>query len=458
MKPRYRVRESVFLSLLLVFANGPSLAQIEEIRVSARKLDEDLQRVPIAITAIGDEEVTRKGLVNLDTLLQQTPSLILDRAFGPADQRIVVRGLAPTRGRQNVAILQDGIDISSEAITTGGGSLLINPRLFDLERVEIVTGPQNALYGRSAFNGAINYITRKPGDEFYARVGGQVGNYDNQEVNFQVSGPLTEGLAAGLTGMFWNLDGFYDNEFTGGTLGGEEGVNLAGTVVIEPTETLSLTARVEYLDDEFGPTPFLNMPFNAVFDVPQGALDQGLATSPTLPGVDGEAISVGDKLPSMTEESRTCDDPTDASSCDDFQGTEREITRATLTIGWDLGGAQFTSLTHVADAETFVSIGGDDTSAAESLVVQEVNDLRETDLVSQELRLASSNSGPFTWVVGGLYWREQVKLTNGSYTCINYTDLFAGFPNGPQPCGPRMAPVGVDPDAPYNPARWERET
>jgi len=457
MKRRYRAPAVVFFSALLTLASGPVSAQIDEIRVSARKLDEDLQRVPIAITAIGDEEVTRKGLVNLDTLLQQTPSLILDRAFGPSDQRIVVRGLAPTRGRQNVAILQDGIDISSEAITTGGGSLLINPRLFDLERVEIVTGPQNALYGRSAFNGAINYVTRKPGDDFYARVGGQVGNFDNQEVNFQVSGPLTDGLSAGLTGMYWNLDGFFDNGFTGGTMGGEEGASLAGTVVIEPTDTLSLTARVEYLDDEFGITPFLNMPFNAEFDIPQSAIDQqgpGFAST-TIPGVTGEALSVASKLPTMSEESRTCTDPSNAATCGDFSGTEREITRATLTVDWDLGGLQFTSLTHVADAETFVSQAGDDTSAAVSIVVQEINDLRQTDLLSQELRLASSTSGPLTWVVGGLFWREQVEVTDGSYTCINYFFL-AGQPDAT--CGPPMAQIGVSPDAPYNPSTWERET
>ena len=455
MKLLHRARGLVPFSLVLALAAGPALAQIEEIRVSARKLDEDLQQVPIAITAIGDQEIARKGIVNLDTLLQQTPSLILDRAFGPQDQRIVVRGLSPTRGRQNVAILQDGIDISSEAVNTGGGSLLINPRLFDLERVEIVAGPQNALYGRSAFAGAINYITRKPGDEFYGRVGVQVGNYGNQEASFQVSGPITEGFSAGVTGMFWNSDGFFDNAFTGDRMASAEGTSIAGTLVFDPTDTLKITARVENTDDQFGMSPFLNMPFNATFPVPQAAIDAGITALTEVQGVNGDAISVSEMQPSMSEESRTCDDPLDASTCDSFSGTDREITRGTLTIDWDLGPAVFTSLTHIADATTDISQAGDDTSAATSSVVQEIASLRETDLFSQELRLSSNTDGPWKWVVGGLYWKEEVQVIEGSYTCINYTN----FPVSPfEACGPAMAQVGVDPGSPYNPSTWVRDT
>lgn len=450
MKLLHRAGGLIPLSIALSLAAGPALAQIDEIRVSARKLDEDLQQVPIAIDAFGDQEIARKGIVNLDRLLQQTPSLILDRGFGPQDQRVVVRGLSPTRGRQNVAILQDGIDISSEAVTTGGGSLLINPRLFDLERVEVVKGPQNALYGRSAFAGAINYVTRKPGDEFYGRVGVQVGNFGNQEANFQVSGPLTEGFSAGLTGMIWNTDGFFDNAFVPrDTLGGSEGASLAGTIVFDIADVVDFTMRVEHLDDEFGPSPFLNMPFNASFPMPQEALNAYPLWPATVPGVRGDSISVSEMQPSMSEQSRTCGDPLDATTCEGFPGTDRKITRGTLTVNWDFGPAVLTSLTHIADANTFVSQAGDDTSASVSNVVQEVRSDRQTDLLSQELRIASSNQGALQWVVGGLYWKEDVTVIDGGYTCL---DFLGGL------CGPRMALVGVDPGSPFNPATWIRDT
>ena len=91
--------------------------------------------------------------------------MVFDNGFSQQDTRITLRGLSPVRGRQNVAVLQDGVDLSSENLTIAGGTALINPRLFDMERVEVVKGPQSALYGRSAFAGAINYVSKKPTQE-----------------------------------------------------------------------------------------------------------------------------------------------------------------------------------------------------------------------------------------------------------------------------------------------------
>ena len=124
---------------------APAFAQIEEIIVTTRKRSENLQEIPIVVTAFTAENIERKGIANIGDILKYTAGVQINEAFIPGDQRIVIRGLAPTRGRPNVAVLQDDIDISSESIQNGGGSLLINPRLFDLERVEIVKGPHSAL-------------------------------------------------------------------------------------------------------------------------------------------------------------------------------------------------------------------------------------------------------------------------------------------------------------------------
>lgn len=111
-------------------------SQVAEIIVTTRKREENLQEIPVAVQAVGAEDIERRGLTSLDDIIRQSPSMILDQGFAPQDQRITIRGLAPTRGRQNVAVLVDDIDVSSESIGTLGGSLLINPQLFDLERVE----------------------------------------------------------------------------------------------------------------------------------------------------------------------------------------------------------------------------------------------------------------------------------------------------------------------------------
>ena len=489
-------------------------SQVAEIVVTTRKREENLQEIPVAVEAITAAEIERKGITSLGDVVAQSASVILDQGFAPQDQRIVMRGLSPTRGRQNVAVLVDDIDISSESVVTSGGSLLINPQLFDLERVEIVKGPQNALYGRSAFAGAINYITKKPGDTFEAGAGTDIGSDGQLMVKGGISGPVSDSVSAGVNAMTWNHDGFYTNSLTGDDLGGREGSSVAGTLVWKVTDGLSITARVENLNDEFDATPYVradfapgsvpiaSLPqFNYAYPVPATAgSGENVYCNPACPGAAGTLAPVvrsvinntpfpgtvadsvlgirgelpdGDTLtPRLSEDPRTCYDtyPVSLDGCRNYSGTERDITRGTLTIDWDLGPVAFKSLTHVATTESQQSEGSEDVSASESTAVGELQVETDTDLFSQELRLVSNNDGPVTWAVGGLYWKEQTDVLDGSATCLDY-GFFIGQPNV---CGATMRnivntgqlfdPTGLgiplaNPNAvPLNPSPWDRET
>lgn len=428
-------------ALLAIFA-GQALA-VTEIIVTTRKREEALQSVPIAVQAITAEDLERRGITDLDGVISQSSSLIIDQGFSPADQRIVIRGLSPTRGRQNVAILVDDIDISSEAVTTAGGSLLINPRFLDVERVEIVKGPQNALYGRSAFAGAINYVTRKPGDDVEAKVGSDIGSDGRLEFTGRVSGPLSDSIKGGFNAAYWNHDGYHDNSVTGDGVGGIEGTTVGGVLDFAVTEDFSVSARVDYLDDEFEASPYTIMPFNATFTVP--ANFPGAAAGATRNGVRGETPDGDDLRVFVSEDPRTCADPgLDAQlqgGCDDYEGTTREITRATLTLDWDAGPVAFKSLTHLANAETSQVEGPFGVSATVDSAIGETVTEDETDLFSQELRLVSTGDGPISWAVGGLYWNEDNDTDDGAHLCLNYT----GLPNL-EPCAPYLAVIfDVDP-------------
>ncbi|MEO8224853.1 MAG: TonB-dependent receptor [Gammaproteobacteria bacterium] len=450
---------------------------VDEIIVTTRKREENLQTVPIAVQAITATDIEQKGIVNLADVIGQSSSVILDQGFAPQDQRIVIRGLSPTRGRQNVAILQDGVDVSSEAgAATAGGSLLINPRLFDLERVEIVKGPQIALFGRSAFAGAINYITRKPGEEFHAKAGADVGSYGKIEVSGSVDGPLTDSFSAGLSGMVWNQDGYYTNTRTGQTAGGSDGTSVAGTGVWKITDGLKATVRVENLHDHFGVTPYAVMGFNTDFIVPSSSQVPFAGFPPlvspsigSVRGVSGHTPDGKDLVLALSEDPRTCDPnvPNDGTiGCRNYDGSHRDITRGTLNVDWDLGPVTFTSLTHYADAFTSQSEGSEDVSASTSATVGEFFLDQKTKLFSEELRLRSNGQGPLSWVAGALFWQEKVDVEDGSETCLNYAGVFAGFPGGPQPCGPTLAaitksaPLDVPGDGltPLNADRWVRDT
>jgi outer membrane receptor protein involved in Fe transport len=190
--------------------------------------------------------------------------------------------------------------------------------------------------------------------------------------------------------------------------------------------------------------------------------------SPSLGAVSGwsgELPDASSLRARMSEDPRTCTQA-GAPECSNFPGTERNITRGTLNLTWDLGAVAFTSLSHVADADTSQWEGSEDVSHNADATPAEFILENKTKLYSQEFRLASNQpDSRVQWLVGGLLWRENVDVEDGSYTCLNYTG-FPFFPNGPQPCGPftrnitRGAPLNVpgDGQTPLNADRWKRKT
>ncbi len=212
---------------------GTSQAQMQEIVVTTRKKAENLQEIPLAVTAVSAEEIERLGIASLGDVADLDPSVQFDTSFGPADTRITIRGLSNTRGRSNVAFLVDGIDVTTENLNAAGSGLLANRRLLaDVERIEVVKGPQSALYGRAAFAGAINYITRSPGDTWEGKVGWDVGDFGARELSFAGGGPLVEDvLGLRVSGIVYESDGYYRNSLSGEPVGDTDGKGLAVTLL-----------------------------------------------------------------------------------------------------------------------------------------------------------------------------------------------------------------------------------
>jgi iron complex outermembrane receptor protein len=136
--------------------------RLDEVVVTARKVEERLQDVPLSIKAFGDEQIERQGISRVEDIAKLVPGLTFDLGAFPNDTRPAIRGMQSERGRPSVAVLLDGQDIGGENLYIAGGSSSLNTRLLDLERIEVVKGPQSVLYGRSAFSGAINYISKRP--------------------------------------------------------------------------------------------------------------------------------------------------------------------------------------------------------------------------------------------------------------------------------------------------------
>ncbi len=429
----------ISLPLALSFPT-PSAAAINEILVTARKRVENLQSVPLAVTTFSLVDIQRKSIDGISDIAKLTSSLIYDIGAAEQDTRITVRGLAPTRGRQNVATLVDGIDISSEAIATSGGSLLINPRLIDIERIEIVKGPQSALYGRSAFAGALQYITKDASEEFEGNAAVDVGEYGRYEVQGGISGPIVEDiLGFRLNGAWWDEEGFDKNSVTEQRIGGAEGFGLAGTINFNPTKSLSFKARAEYTDDEFQQAPQAFMGFNTDLAPPASAFAP-VAGPPAGPAVLGcnttlETLTggtgvfcdntiqafVGTVPDGDTLSVALTPDPTTGR---DFPGTDRDILRLSLVGEWDIGFGTLTSWTGYTDANSsqeadftnFAIKGAVGSSLASRTSL--FRSFTSTEQFSQELRFASEFDGPLQVTVGGLYWDESIKQQQRDVTII----------------------------------------
>ena len=144
-----------------------------------------------------------------------------------------------------------------------------------MERVEVVKGPQSALYGRSAFAGAINYVSKKPTQEEQSSVSLTLGSESETDLRASWSGGISDDTSMGVNIAAWSRDGYHNSIPSGQPVGGEEGVGASITFNYEPNDEFTLLTRFEYSDDDYEPaaqyqqsgTTTLPIPANAIAPV-----------------------------------------------------------------------------------------------------------------------------------------------------------------------------------------------
>jgi len=430
MKIRITTSAAVAAAISLSLAVEPALAELEEIVVTARKREEKLQDLPLSVTALPAQTIERLGIRDLTDVVRYTPGVNIDNGFGLNDQRLVIRGLSPSRGRPNNAVMVDGIDLTTESVSTAGGSMLLNQRLLDIQQVEVVKGPQSALYGRAAFTGAISYATKEPGDEFESSVGVDVGDYGRQFLSGAVGGPVSSILGVRVNGMLWNHDGFYDEGFTGASLGGGRGKGLSLTAKLQPVDAFSARLRVAYSEDKFDQQATFYDPVNTILPVPANAL----ILPNILPNAGNMLLTQvagqfrGRPADASGRQSFLTADPKTGQA---YPGGEIDVLNASLALNLDIPGGRLTSYTGLADVDSGQIFDGDfDVRPNADLTMDvarggtEIDFATDTRIFSQELRFASSFDGPVQVTVGALYWEEEVGQVELGVSALD-------FPFGP---------------------------
>ena len=225
-------------------------ATLEEVVVTARKVEESLQEVPVAITAVSAQTIEDLGIKDLADISKITPGLIFDNEFSRAGNRPVIRGQGNIQGQSGVSYFIDGVYIS--------GSIAAYD-LNDVERIEVIKGPQSALYGRNTYSGAINIVTKSPGDEFSGNAKLEIAEDDQYEIAGTLRGPIVPGkLGGGITARYYSLDGAFNNTFDNTPIGEQESRSFSGVLQWTPTESLDIRLRAYYAELRDGQPPIFS--------------------------------------------------------------------------------------------------------------------------------------------------------------------------------------------------------
>lgn len=240
------------LSLFVVDVAEAQQLALEEITVTARKRDETLLDVPLSITALTAAQLDKYNLQSMEEMSRMTPGMFYTDFGGTgrqdrASSQYVVRGLSINNYSQSSAaavLFIDGVPIYS------GNT----PGTLDIERIEVLKGPQTATFGRNTFSGAISVTTRDPGDEWSGRAVAEYANYDSTRLGLSVEGPIVEDkVSFRLSGEHRNEGSQYQSSATSDPLGGQTTSSLWGTLKFTPTEQLEIRATANLYKYRDGP-------------------------------------------------------------------------------------------------------------------------------------------------------------------------------------------------------------
>ena len=258
MKPiteNLRLSLATSASALAMLVATPALAQtaaadvdegIEEIVVTAQRQAESLQDVPIAVTAFSAESLERQQIENSSDLQLTLPNVTFTKGNFTGSS-FTIRGV----GDLCVGVTCDSATAIHVNDTPLLATRLFETEFFDLERVEVLRGPQGTLFGRNATSGVVNFVTAKPRmDAFSVSAEGEYGNYDSMKFKGAVNIPLGETLAARVAGFYLKRDGFTTNVFDGSDLDGRDMYAVRGSLRWQPTDTTTVDFMGYYFRED----------------------------------------------------------------------------------------------------------------------------------------------------------------------------------------------------------------
>ena len=361
--------------------------------VTATKRERTLQETPISVSVTTAETLERAQIRDLIDLQTVAPSLRVQQLQSSSNTTFSVRGFG--NGDNNFGIEPSvGVFIDGVFRSRSAGAL---DDLANVQRIEVLRGPQSTLFGKNASAGVVSVITRAPQFDFGGSIEASYGNYNSFVVRGDVTGPITDAIAFSLAGGYNRRDGYATIVNLGEDLSNRNRWNVRGQLLIEPTADLSIRLIGDY-----------------------SRIDEACCTvgnvlaGPTTPLI----FAAGGQI-----------DPNNLFSYNVFLNqvpiNEVDNYGGSAQIDWSLGAISLTSITAYRELQNFFDQDVDFTSAD---VVSETRD-QAVNTFTQEFRVASDFDGPLNFLLGGFYFNEDITqqsgLRNGAQA-RTFFDLLAG--------------------------------
>ena len=272
---------SAAISATATLMPSAAMAQLEEVVVTARARAESLQDVPATVTAFTEGQIENMGVERAEDFVYMTPGVTFVNTVEVGDSSLSIRGINGARDAEtNFAFIVDGI-------------LYTNPSAFnreypDLAQIEVLKGPQGALYGRSAAAGAVIMSTKRPTQEMEGSIKVGAAEYGTVYGTATIAGPLGSDVAGRLTVTSRKTDGFLENVYLNDDVVNDyEETAVSGRLVFDPTDTLSIDTKIRYSE-----VSAASIAFNAAFEIPffvdalQPVADLGVGVDNTAASID----------------------------------------------------------------------------------------------------------------------------------------------------------------------------
>lgn len=372
-------------SALALAIASPAFAQqqptdntaIDEIVVTATKREQTLQDVPISVAVTGQQTIERAQVRDLIDLQSVVPSLKVSQFNATGQTNFVIRGFGNGNGNDgiesSVGVFIDGVYRSRSAAALDD--------LPEVERIEVLRGPQSTLFGKNVSAGAISIITKRPQFEAGGKLEATVGNYNTRQIKGTFTGPLSDTLAVRLSGSLNKRDGFFTNLTTGNDVNDRDRWSVRGDVLWEPTDKTSVRIIADYNK--------INETCCAVSSILNGPAT--LVIGAILKKPISDTTKVFDRNVIFNT------DPNNKLSGKGVSGQ----------IDHDLGFAKLTAITAYRNQKN-ASFQDIDFTGADISNNRTANTIKT---FTQEIRLASSGDGPLNWLAGAFYQNE--KLNTG---------------------------------------------